>query len=138
MTDRITGVFDVKMSPQPIHEAGTASGIGRMSLDKRYHGDLDAIGVGEMLAAMTPTSGSAGYVAMERVEGSLLGRSGAFFLQHTGTMDRGARQLSVTVVPDSGSDELAGLAGRMDIRIEDGKHYYDFEYSLAEPSTMTA
>ena len=138
MTRRITGVFDVKMTPQPLHEAATASGIGRMSLAKRYHGDLDATGTGEMLAAMTPTPGSAGYVAMERVEGTLGGRRGAFFLQHAGTMERGAPRLSVTVVPDSGTEELTGLYGRMDIRIEDGKHSYDFEYALAEPSTMTA
>lgn len=138
MTEHITGVFDVKMTPQPLHEAASASGIGRMSLAKRYHGDLDATGTGEMLAAMTPTPGSAGYVAMERVEGSLAGRRGAFFLQHSGTMERGAPRLSITVVPDSGTDALTGLYGRMDIRIEDGKHYYDFEYALAEPSTMTA
>ncbi len=138
MTERITGVFDVKMTPQPLHEAATASGIGRMSLAKRYHGELDATGTGEMLAAMTPTPGSAGYVAMERVEGTLRGYRGAFFLQHAGTMQRGAPRLSVTVVPDSGTDELVGLSGRMDIRIEGGQHHYDFEYVLAEPSTMTA
>ena len=118
MTERITGLFDVTMNKQPMHAAAEQSGIGRMSLDKRYHGDLDATGVGEMLAAMTATRGSAGYVALERVEGTLRGRRGTFFLQHAGTMDRGTPSLSVTVVPDSGTDELIGLSGRLDIRID--------------------
>ena len=135
MKERISGTFDVTMGKQPMHDEAIASGIGRMSLAKRYHGDLDATGVGEMFAAMTSTPGSAGYVALERVEGSLRGRDGVFFLQHSGTMDRGAPQLSVTVVPDSGTDALIGLSGRMNIRIEDGKHYYDFDYSLDERST---
>lgn len=138
MSERITGTFDVTLQRQPIHDAGTASGIGRMSLDKRYHGELDATGVGEMLAAMTATPGSAGYVAIERVEGTLRGRSGAFFLQHAASMDRGTPSLSVTVVPDSGTDELVGLTGRLDIRIENGTHYYDFEYVLGDAATMTA
>lgn len=138
MSERITGTFDVTMGRQPLHDAAEDSGIGRMSLDKQYHGALDASGVGEMLAAMTATPGSAGYVAMERVEGTLDGRNGSFFLQHAGTMDRTRPQLSVTVVPDSGTDELVGLFGRMQIRIDDGKHFYDFEYSLDTPGSTTA
>ncbi|MEO8936554.1 MAG: DUF3224 domain-containing protein [Burkholderiaceae bacterium] len=134
MKERISGTFDVTMTKQSMHEGAVDSGIGRMSLAKRYHGDLDATGVGEMLAAMTATPGSAGYVAIERVEGKLAGRDGGFFLQHSGTMDRGVPQLSVTIVPDSGTAALTGLSGRMNIRIEAGKHYYDFDYSLDERS----
>lgn len=132
MTRRISGRFDVEMSPETVHDAGTASGIGRLSLAKRYHGALDASGVGEMLTAMTSTKGSAGYVAIERVEGTLDGRSGGFFLQHAGTMDRGTPSLSITVVPDSGGGELEGLTGRLAIRIEDGRHFYDFDYALGD------
>ena len=137
MTERISGTFDVTMSKEAMHDAAEDSGIGRMSLDKQYHGELDATGVGEMLAAMTATPGSAGYVAMEFVEGTLAGRSGSFFLQHSGTMDRGTPTLSVTVVPDSGTDQLVGLTGRLNIRIADGKHHYDFEYDFG-PQTTTA
>ena len=103
-----------------------------MSLDKQFHGDLDATSKGEMLAAGTEVKGSAGYVAMERVTGKLHGRSGTFVLQHSGTMNRGSPQLSVTVVPDSGTDQLEGLVGKMAIKIEGGKHFYDFEYALSE------
>lgn len=138
MTEHITGTFDVTMNKEAMHDAAEDSGIGRMSLDKQYHGELDATGVGEMLAAMTATSGSAGYVAMEFVEGTLAGRSGSFFLQHAGTMDRGAPALSVTVVPDSGSGELVGLTGRLNIRIVEGRHHYDFDYTLDAPGTTTA
>ena len=131
MTEHISGTFDVTMGKKAMHDAASNSGIGRMSLDKRYHGGLDATGVGEMLAAMTAIPGSAGYVAMEFVEGSLGGRSGSFFLQHTGTMDRGTPTLSVVVVPDSGTDALVGLTGRLNIRLIAGEHSYDFDYSLA-------
>jgi hypothetical protein len=103
-----------------------------MALDKRYHGDLDATGLGQMLATRTPVEGSAGYVALERVSGTLGGRRGAFNLQHSGTMTRGAPTLSITVVPDSGSEELTGLAGTLKITIVDGKHSYDFEYTLPD------
>jgi NAD(P)H-dependent FMN reductase len=121
------GPFDVKVVPQ----ADAGDGVGRMSLDKQFHGDLEAASRGQMLAVSGEIKGSAGYVAMERVTGVLGGRKGTFALQHGGTMNRGAPSLSVTVVPDSGTGELAGLAGRMDIRIEpDGKHFYDFEYTV--------
>jgi hypothetical protein len=127
---RATGTFEVKLAPQPMtHTAGDMA-LGRMSIDKQFHGDLEATSKGEMLSAMTPVKGSAGYVAMERVEGVLHGRSGSFALQHSGTMTRGAQQLIVTVVPDSGTEQLAGLAGKMAIHITEGKHSYDFEYSI--------
>lgn len=138
MTEHITGTFAVTMGKEAVHDAAEHAGIGRMSLDKQYHGDLDATGVGEMLAVMTATPGSAGYVAIEFVEGTLAGHSGSFFLQHTGTMDHGVPTLSVTVVPDSGTDELVGLAGRLNIRIVEGTHFYDFDYSLGAPGTTTA
>ena len=104
--------------------------FGRRSIDKRYHGDLDATGVGQMLSAGTPVQGSAGYVAIERVSGRLHGRTGTFALQHNGTMTRGAPELSVTVVPDSGTGQLSGLTGTMRIIIAGGKHSYEFDYML--------
>lgn len=102
-----------------------------MSLDKQFHGDLEGTSKGEMLTAMTSVQGSAGYVAIERVSGTLHGRSGTFVLQHNATMTRGAPQLAIIVVPDSGTGQLAGLAGKMTINIADGKHSYEFEYTLA-------
>jgi hypothetical protein len=102
-----------------------------MSIDKQFHGDLEAVSYGQMLSAVTSVKGSAGYVAIEQVTGSLHGRSGAFVLQHSGAMTRGAPQLIVSVVPDSGTGELAGLSGTLTITIADGKHSYDFEYTLA-------
>lgn len=124
-----SGNFEVTMSPQP---ADDESGLGHMRLDKQFHGDLQAHSQGQMLAAGTEVKGSAGYVAMERVEGSLHGRSGSFILQHSGTMNRGAPQLLVSVVPDSGTGELRGLAGTLTIDIVDGQHRYGFEYCFAE------
>jgi hypothetical protein len=103
-----------------------------MSIDKQFRGDLEASSTGEMLTAGTDVKGSAGYVAIERVTGSLHGRNGAFVLQHSGIMTRGVPQLTIAVVPDSGTGELAGLAGRMTIEIDDGKHSYGFEYTLGE------
>lgn len=128
-----SGKFDVKMIPQPAQDGAGDAGIGRMMLDKYYHGDLEATGLGQMLALRTVVEGSAGYVALERVSGSLQGRSGAFALQHSGTMTRGTPQLVITVVPDSGSDELQGLTGTLAITISDGQHFYDFEYTLPGP-----
>jgi hypothetical protein len=121
------GSFEVKLSPQP-----GDTPIGRMSLDKQFHGDLEASSKGEMLAAQSGVKGSAGYVAIEQVTGTVQGRHGTFFLQHSGTMDRSVPQLSVTVIPDSGTGELEGLTGRMTIDIADGKHLYDFEYTLPQ------
>jgi hypothetical protein len=130
MSTHARGTFEVKMTPQPAQDGIGDPGIGRMALDKQFHGDLEATGKGQMLAAGTDVSGSAGYVALERVSGILHGRSGTFALQHSGTMTRGAPQLSITVVPDSGSGELLGLAGTLAITITDGQHFYDFEYTL--------
>jgi hypothetical protein len=125
-----TGTFEVKVSSQALSDVAAESALGRMSIDKRFHGDLDGISKGEMLMAGTEVQGSAGYVAIERVTASLHGRSGTFVLQHSGTMTRGTPQLSVTVVPDSGTGELTGLAGKMNIDIADGKHSYTFDYTL--------
>lgn len=126
---RATGTFEVKITPQ---DTGDET-LGRMSIAKQIHGDLEATSKGEMLTAMTSVKGSAGYVAVERVDGKLGGRSGTFVLQHSGTMTRGAPQLVIRVVPDSGTGELAGLAGTMTIDIAaDGKHSYVLEYTLGE------
>jgi hypothetical protein len=131
MTNHISGLFDVKMSPQVAAENEEAS-IGRMLLDKKFHGDLEADSKGQMLAHMTSVKGSAGYVAMEKVIGSLQGRKGSFVLQHSGTMNRGEATLLLTVVPDSGTEELEGLSGSMTITVTDGKHYYGFDFELPE------
>ena len=125
------GPFDVTMNPEPKYE--TADGgivLGRVSLTKEFHGELEASAVVQMLSAGTAVKGSAGYVAIELVAGRLGGRAGTFVLQHSGTMNRGQASLSVTVVPDSGTAELAGIAGTMAIDIIDGKHFYRFDYTL--------
>ena len=125
-----SGTFEVKLTPQK-NEGGDDSGLGRMSIDKQFHGDLEGTSKGFMLSsAATVVKGSGGYVAMERVTGKLKGRTGSFVLQHSGTMTRGTPQLIITVVPDSGTDQLAGLAGTMTIKIDAGKHSYEFEYTL--------
>jgi hypothetical protein len=126
-----TGTFDVKVKPQNDENVGDPT-VGRMSLDKQFHGDLEAVSKGQMLAVQGEAKGSAGYVAMERVVGTLAGRKGTFALQHTGTMTAGTPAMSVTVVPDSGTGELAGLSGKMTINIADGKHSYEFEYTLGQ------
>ena len=129
MTQRIEGAFDVKRIAQPLH--GAAEGLlGRHALDKAYHGSLEATGIGEMLSAGTATPGSAGYVALEKVTGTLDGRSGSFYLMHWGVMNRGAPTLTIEVIPDSGTDDLAGLTGRMQIVIAEGKHSYVFDYDI--------
>jgi hypothetical protein len=132
MATRASGTFDVKLSPQALSSGVEDATLGRMSIDKQFHGDLQAVSKGEMLSAGTGVKGSAGYVAIEKVSGALHGQSGTFVLQHSGTMTRGAPQLTITVVPDSGTGQLAGLSGTMMIKIADGKHFYDFEYKLAE------
>ncbi len=129
---RATGTFEVKLSPQAPDNKVAGATLGRMSGDKQIHGDLEGAGKGEMLSAVTNVKGSAAYVAIEHVTGTLNGRSGTFVLQHSGTMTRGAQHLTITVVPDSGTGQLAGLAGKMSIKIADGKHFYDFEYTLPE------
>ena len=132
MTKRATGTFDVKLKPLALEDSKAAeASLARLSIDKQFHGDLEGTSKGEMLSAGTPVKGSAGYVAIELVNGKLGGRTGTFILQHTGTMNRGTPELSVTVVPDSGTGELVGLTGKLNIIIADGKHSYDFEYALA-------
>ena len=130
MTRHATGPFDVQLNPEPPSGPAGSAGLGRMSLDKRFHGDLEAHSQGEMLAFRSGVEGSAGYVALETVTGALHGRSGSFTLQHSSTMRRGVPAQSITVVPDSGTGELAGLDGRMTIVIEGGRHSYQFEYTL--------
>jgi len=132
MTMHASGTFEVKLTPQAQDGGSEDATLGRMVIDKQFHGDLEALSKGQMLAASTAVKDSAGYVAMERVSGTLHGRKGDFVLQHSGTMTRGVPQLTVTVAPDSGTDQLAGLAGKMTIKIADGKHSYEFEYTLAE------
>jgi len=135
MTQIAKGPFDVKLNPQPlaVEDDGEGAARGRMSLDKRFHGDLDATSKGEMLTAMSGTQGSAGYVAIEKVTGTLGGRAGTFALQHSATMTRGEPDLRIIVVPDSGTGALAGLVGTMKIVIADGgKHFYELEYSLPQ------
>lgn len=126
----VNGPFDVTVSPQGQPDIRDGVTTGRMAIDKRYHGALEGTGVGEMLSAMTTTEGSAGYVAIERVNATLEGKRGSFVVQHSGTMARGAQALSISVVPDSGTGELAGIAGTMRIRIEESKHFYEFDYTL--------
>ena len=131
MTEYAQGTFEVKIVPQqPDNPPAESAALGRMSLDKRYAGDLEAAGQGEMLAFRSGVEGSAGYVALERVSGTLQGRRGSFVLQHSGTMDRGAPSLGVSVVPDSGTDDLTGLHGTMRILVADGRHSYEFDYAF--------
>lgn len=131
MMTQASGTFTVKLNPQkPDNPEAESAKLGRMSLDKQFYGDLEAASQGEMLSFLTDVKGSAGYVAMERVRGTLLGRSGSFVLQHSGTMMRGVPQMSVTVVPDSGTNQLVCLAGAMTIKISEGKHFYEFDFTL--------
>lgn len=130
VTQHARGTFDVTITPQPADAYADGAALGRMTLDKTFRGDLEATGVGQMLTAMTPVKNSAGYVAIERVTGTLGGRRGTFVLQHSGTMERGAQRLTLAVVPDSGTDALTGLAGTMTIQIANGVHAYAFDYTL--------
>jgi Protein of unknown function (DUF3224) len=129
-----TGSFEVKLkvAPQISEESGQHAGVARLTIDKQFHGALEARSQGQMLTAATAVKGSAGYVAIEKVTGTLNGRRGSFILQHNATMNRGVPQLNIIVVPDSGTDQLVGLAGKMDIIVADGKHSYDFDYTLPE------
>jgi len=129
MTGHAQGSFEVKLAPQP-PGAGEEPSIGRMVIDKRYHGGLEATGSGQMLGIRPDANGSGVYVAIERVTGALDGRSGSFVLHHRGVMTRGAPELEVVVAPDSGTGDLSGLTGRMKIDITGGQHRYEFEYSL--------
>jgi hypothetical protein len=130
VTIKANGSFSVTITPMAADEGVGDPGIGRMALHKQFMGDLQAIARGQMLATRTPVDGSAAYVALDRVSGSLHGRNGDFSLQHRGVMNRGTPDLSISIVPDSGTDELLGIAGTMTIDIVGGKHFYALEYSL--------
>ena len=127
---RAAGTFDVKITPLANDSPAEGSTLGRMSIDKQFHGDIDATSRGEMLTAGTAIKNSAGYVAIERVTGTVHGRRGTFALQHNATMTRGEGKLAIIVVPDSGTGELTGLSGTLGIEITGGKQYYTFDYSL--------
>jgi hypothetical protein len=131
MTTQAKGSFEVKMTPQGWSETAADPSLGRFRLDKQYHGDLEATSDGQMLTAGSEVKGSAGYVAIEKVTGTLHGRSGSFSMQHNGVMNRGVPELTIRIVPDSGTDELKGLAGTMTIQIADGRHAYELAYTLA-------
>jgi hypothetical protein len=124
--NEVTGEFDVKVVPIDTGD----DKMGMMTLDKQYHGELDATGQGRMLTGMTDVKGSAAYVAIERVKGRLKGAEGSFLMHHTGLMSKGSQSLDIRVVPDSGTGDLAGIEGEMHIKIADGKHFYRFEYKL--------
>ena len=127
----ITGKFEVTMKPLDNYSTNEiGSKLGRMSLDKMFHGALTAKSEGEMLSAMSPVDGSAGYVAIEKVDGNLEGKVGTFVLQHFGIMSGDKSRLILEVVPASGTGELTGLTGTMEIRNEEGVHYYDFAYEV--------
>jgi hypothetical protein len=132
MTSRASRPFEVKFTPLALGDPSADASLGRMAIDKTYHGDLEATGKGEMLTAGSAATGSAGYVAIERITGKLKGREGSFVVQHSGIMNRGAPSLTVTVVPDSGTGQLAGLSGKFGVKIEQGKHLYEFEYSISD------
>lgn len=132
MDQLATGLFDITLQPQSLSPVAETTGLGRLSLDKVFSGDLQASSHGEMLSFRSSTPGSAGYVAMERVQGSLHGRSGSFVLQHSASMAQGQSTQSITVVPDSAIDALQGLSGTMQITIDNGQHSYHFEYQLPE------
>lgn len=131
MKRHATGRFEVRLQPQSSRQAD-GNTLARMSLDKVFSGDISGEGKGEMLAARTAVEGSAAYVAIEAFSGSVHGRAGGFVLAHRGWMERGAQDLLIEVVPDSGTGALAGIAGRLGIRIEDGVHHYDFDYTLPD------
>jgi len=132
MTQHASGAFDVKVTPQkPDTQIARSANLGRLTIDKRFHGDLEANAKGEMLATQSDVKGSAGYVALERVTGKLQGRSGSFVLQHSATMKRGEPDSTITVVPDSGTGELTGLSGTMRIKVgTDGAHSYEFDFRI--------
>ena len=127
---RAAGTFEVKLAPQSLADSQADPLLGRLAIDKQFSGDLQGTSKGEMLSARTAIDNSAGYVAIERVTGTLAGKKGSFVLQHSGTMTRGEQRLEITVVPDSGTGELAGLTGTMSIKIDGKKHSYELTYSI--------
>ena len=132
VTTRATGTFDVQLHGLTMEDIPKEAMLGRMSIDKQFHGDLEGTSKGQMLTSGTAITGSAVYVAVERVTGKLAGGSGSFALHHTGTMTRGVRTLTIDVVPDSGTGEFAGMTGVMTIDIADGQHAYTFEYTVGD------
>ncbi|MDB4987475.1 MAG: hypothetical protein JWN04_2653 [Myxococcaceae bacterium] len=130
MSTKATGPFDVTSNRQPPYDVGPGASFARASVTKQFHGDFEGSSTGEMLTAVTEVKGSAGYVLIERATGVLNGKQGTFVLQHSGIMTRGAADLRLSVVPDSGTAELKGIAGTMKIDVIEGKHMYTFEYSL--------
>lgn len=128
MTQHATGTFEVKLTPQD--DKSEDKSIGRLTIDKQWQGDLEGASAGQMLTGGDLKTGSAGYVAMEKFTGTVNGRKGSLMFQHSATMTAGKGDLTITVVPNSGTDELKGIAGKLTIKIENGKHFYDFEYSL--------
>ncbi len=137
MSQQVSGSFDITLKPQTLADPEADRSLARLSLDKTFHGPLDATSRGEMLSAMTATKGSAGYVALERVSGTLNGRSGTFVLVHLGLVDRGTPNLSVTVVPDSGTDALTGLTGTISLTNSPSGHTYTLTYTLPDPASST-
>ena len=130
MKRRASGTFEVKLNPQPADDYADATALARMTIDKEFRGDLEGTSKGQMLSAGTPIRNSAGYVAIERVTGTLQGRAGTFILQHSGTMNRGAPSLVVSIVPDSGTGALESISGTMSIDLSGGKHAYTLDYTL--------
>jgi FlaG/FlaF family flagellin (archaellin) len=132
MSAHAKGTFEVKLTPQASDDKTADANLGRFTIDKQFSGDIVGTSKGQMLTVGTAIKGSAGYVAIEKITATLAGRTGTFILQHSGTMTRGTPQLNISVVPDSGTDQLEGLTGKMVINIEAGKHSYAFDYSLPE------
>lgn len=130
MTTTAKGTFEVKLVPVTVEFKELAEILGRMTIDKKFTGDLEGTSKGEMLSAMGTVKGSAGYVAIEKVTGTLNGKSGTFCLQHSGTMNRGEPSLTVTVIPDTGTGDLTGLTGKFNIKIENKQHFYELEYTI--------
>lgn len=130
MTQTAKGTFEVQLAGAPAAEGTEAAKIGRMSIRKQFHGDMEGTSLGEMLAVRTSVAESAGYVAMERVEAKLAGKTGSFAFMHLGEMNRGQQHLTVQVIPDSATGDLVGLSGSLTIDIKDGKHFYVFSYQL--------
>ena len=128
MTQHATGTFEVKLTPQD--DKSEDKSLGRLTIEKHWHGDLEGTSTGQMLTGGDVTTGSAGYVAIEKFTGTVGGRKGSLIFQHSATMTKGKGDLTITVVPDSGTDELKGISGKLTIQIENGKHSYQFDYTL--------
>lgn len=126
----VSGTFDVSVTPEPSLDEADGVVLARMTIDKRFHGPLDGVGCVHMTSARTPVAESAGYVAVEKIDGTLEGRRGSFVALHTGVMERGEQSLSITIVPDSGTGQLQGISGRMAVDIVDGRHHYTLTYEV--------